>query len=1057
MVLSEISIKRPVLATVMSLVIVLVGFLSYSRMAVREYPNIDPPVVSVRTVYKGATAQVIESAVTQPLEDSLSGIEGIKTIKSSSREEVSTITVTFLNTREVDAAASDVRDRVSRVRRQLPGAIDEPVVSKIEADAQAIMWIAFSSDSHTPMELSDYADRYLTDPLKATPGVSAVIIGGERKYSMRIWLDRERLASQGLTNQDVEDALNRQNVDAPGGRIESTQREFTVAPETDLRSAEQFNNMIISNANGYSVRLKDVGYAAAGPYENRKIVRVGGNEALGLGIVKQSTANTLEVARGVKALLPRLQATLPKGMKMWVAVDTSIFIEDSIDAVFTTMVEALILVVLVIFVFLRGVRATLIPAVAIPVSVIGHFTFLKTLGFTINTLTLLGVVLSIGLVVDDAIVVLENIHRHIEAGMQPYKAALRGAKEIGFAVIAMTITLAAVFTPLSFMTGNTGKLFTEFALTVATSVIVSGFVALTLTPMMCSKLLKPHAHSYIYAKTERFFEGMNNVYSAILRSTLRHRWVVLVVFAVVFGSAFVLFKQLKSELSPVEDRGLFLAFVLTPEGSTMAYTDKYVHAVEDIAKSVPEIATMFAVVAPGLDRPNPVNVGIAFSVLKPWKERNRSQLEITKELGPKLFGGLPGALSFALNPPSLGQGLLDKQIQYVIYGNSFEDLQAIVSKMMAKLSQYPGIIALDTDLKLNKPQLKVSIDREKASDLGVSMDVIGHTLQTLLGSRDVTRFKKDGKQYDVVVQMEDSKRMQPTDLTSIYVRGKDGQLNQLSNLVQINESVAPKELNHFNKLRAAIINGNVAAGYTLGQALETMDAAAKEVLPATGVTDLDGPSREFREASGQLYLTFALALVFIYLILSAQFESFVSPLVIMFTVPLAMTGALLAMFINAKLGRGGTLNVYSQIGLVMLVGLITKHGILIVEFANQLRSKGMEKFEAVVEAATLRLRPILMTTGAMVLGALPLALAHGAGAESRQSIGWVIFGGLTFGTLLTLFVIPTIYSIFVRKVHMAGEDPVALPEDPVKGPLRPEPAMTPQAGGSGAAAAVRRS
>jgi multidrug efflux pump len=1033
MVLSDLSIKRPVLATVMSLVIVLLGFLSYSTMAVREYPNIDPPVVSVRTVYKGATAQVIESAVTQPLEDSLSGIEGIKTIKSQSREEVSQITVTFLTSRDVDAAAADVRDRVSRIRKQLPAAIDEPVVSKIEADAQAIIWIAVSSDKKSPMEITDFADRYLTDPLKALPGVSSVIIGGERKYSMRVWLDRERLASQGLTVQDVEDALNSQNVESPGGRIESTSREFTVQPRTDLRSPEDFNNMIVSNATGYPVRLKDVGHAAPGPYENRKVVRVGGNDAIGLGIVKQSTANTLEVARGAKAVLPRLQATLPPDMKMWIAVDTSIFIEESIRAVFHTMAEALVLVVLVIFLFLRSWRATLIPAVAIPVSVIGHFFFLKALGFSINTLVLLGVVLSIGLVVDDAIVVLENIHRHIEEGMKPMKAALLGSKEIGFAVIAMTITLAAVFLPLGFMTGNTGKLFTEFALTVATSVLVSGFVALTLTPMMCSKLLT-HGHGRFYTYTERFFEGMNNGYRKTLGLTLRHRWVIGLLFVAVLGGMVFVFKQLKSELSPVEDRGLFLAFVITPEGSTMQYTDAYMRTVEEITKGIPEITTMFAVVAPGLDRPNPVNMGVAFAVLQPWSQRTRSQMEITKELTPKLYGGLPGALSFALNPPSLGQGFLTKQIEYVIYGTSYEELQGQVSKIMGKLSTYPGIIALDTDLKLNKPQLAVNINREKAADLGVSMEVIGHTLQTLLGSRDVTRYKHEGKQYDVVVQMEDSKRMQPTDLTSIYVRGNDGQLNQLSNLVQLQEAVAPKELNHFNKLRAAVINGNVGPTSTLGQALEHIDAVVKEEAPGV-ITDLDGQAREFREAGGQLYMTFLLALVFIYLVLAAQFESFVGPLVIMFTVPLAMTGALLVMWLNAVSGNGGTLNVYSQIGLVMLVGLITKHGILIVEFSNQLRAKGMEKFEAVIEASTLRLRPILMTSAAMVLGALPLALATGAGAESRRAIGWVIVGGLTFGTLLTLFVIPTIYSVLMRKVHMEEEG---------------DGMVTPVGGGSGA-------
>ena len=1075
MVLSEISIKRPVLATVMSLLIVLVGFLSYTRMAVREYPNIDPPVVSVRTVYKGATAQVIESAITQPLEDSLSGIEGIKTIKSQSREEVSQITITFIASREIDGAANDVRDRVARIRKSLPAASDNSIVSKIEADAQPILWIALSSDRHTPMELSDYADRYLTDPLKALPGVASVIIGGERKYAMRVWLDRERLAAQGLTAQDVEDALNRENLDSPGGRIESTTREFTVQARTDLRSPEEFNDMVIKEVNGYPIKLRDVGRAAPGPYENRKIVRVRGEEALGLGVVKQSTANTLEVANAAKDLLPHLRASLQPGMKMWVAVDTSQFIRASIDAVFSTILEALVLVVLVIFFFLREFRATLIPAVTIPVSIIGHFTFLKALGFSINTLTLLGVVLSIGLVVDDAIVVLENVHRHIENGMKPLKAAFIGSKEIGFAVIAMTITLAAVFTPLSFAQGNTGKLMTEFALTVATSVIVSGFVALSLVPMMCSKLLR-HDHSWVYRKTEPFFVGMTSTYRRMLAGILTKqlfriplssgralrfdgRILVVVGFFLVIGCMYWLFSHLKAELSPEEDRSMFLAFVIAPEGSSMQYTDSYMHQVEDITKGVPEIDTMFAVVAPGLERPNPVNLGVAFAVLKPWDERTRTQQQIAKELGPKLYGGLPGALSFVKGLPPLGQPLFSKRVEYVIYGNTYEDLQAKVNKMMAKLSQYPGITGLDTDLKLNKPQFALKIDRDKAAALGVSMETIGHTLETLLGGFDVTRYKHEGKQYDVVVQMEDDKRRQPSDLTSIYVRGADGSLNQLSNLVSLSETVAPKELNHFNKLRAAVINGEPAGNYSLGQVLDYMDGLVKTELEPGTRTDLDNVSREFRESGGQLWTTFALALLVIYLVLSAQFESFVGPFVIMLTVPLAMMGAALVMawnagvvadslktwlgldpagstaaFVTKYFGQtrfSGTLNVYSQVGLVMLVGLITKHGILIVEFANQLRAQGKARMEAVIEASTLRLRPILMTTAAMVLGAVPLAFSHGAGAESRQSIGWVVVGGLMLGTLLTLFVIPTLYSILVRSAHktvdLEDEESAATP------------------------------
>ncbi|MBM3393204.1 MAG: efflux RND transporter permease subunit [Betaproteobacteria bacterium] len=1040
MVLSDLSIKRPVLDTVMSVVIALMGYLSFSRMPVREYPNIDPPVVSVRTVYKGATAQVMESSITQPLEDSLSGIEGIKAIKSQSREEVSQITVTFVTGRDIEGAANDVRDRVARVRKALPAATDNPVVSKIEADAQPVMWIALASDRHTPMEMTDYADRYLTDPLKALPGVASVVIGGERKYAMRVWLDRERLAAQGLTAQDVEEALRRQNLDSPGGRIESTQREFTVQARTDLRSPEEFNDMIIREVNGYPVRLRDVGRAAPGPYENRKIVRVQGEEALGLGVVKQSTANTLEVAQAAKALLPKLSGTLPEGMKMWVAVDTSQFIEASIKSVYRTILDALILVVLVIFLFLRDWRATIIPAVTIPVSIIGHFTFLHWMGFSVNTLTLLGVVLSIGLVVDDAIVVVENIHRNIERGMKPFKAAMTGTKEIGFAVIAMTITLAAVFMPLAFAQGQTGKLMTEFALTVATSVIVSGFVALTLVPMMSSRLLSAK-HSWIYNKTEGFYQGMNNGYQACLRFLLRNGWIALVTFAVAIGGGWWLFKQLKSELSPDEDRSNFLAFVIAPEGSSMQYTDSYMKEVERMAAGVPEIQTLFAVVAPGLERPNPVNLGIAFAVLKPWEERTRSQQEIQKELGPKLFGGLPGALSFTKGIPSLGQPLFSKKVEYVIYGTSYEELQGKVNKVMAKLGERKDLITgLDTDLKLNKPQLAVQIDREKAATLGISMETIGHTLEILLGGFDVSRYKHEGKQYDVVLQMENDKRAQPSDLTSIYARGADGTLHQLSNLVTLKETVAPKELNHFNKQRAAIINGEPAGNASLGQVLDAIDEIVKTELGPNERTDLDNISREFRESSGQLWITFGLALIFIYLVLAAQFESVVGPFVIMLTVPLAMAGAALAMYINAKFERGGTINVYSQVGLVMLVGLITKHGILIVEFANQLRAKGMGKVDAVINAATMRLRPILMTTAAMVLGAIPLALATGAGAESRSAIGWVVVGGLMLGTLLTLFVIPTMYSWLVRNVRNVEGDDQDAGEVRVP-PLAPEAAI----------------
>jgi multidrug efflux pump len=1012
MQLPDLCIRRPVFATVMSLMIVLVGLIAFDRLSVREYPKIDTPVVSVRTVYKGASAQVIESQITQPLEDSLSGIEGVRTIKSVSREEVSQITVEFLIERNVDSAANDVRDRVARVRNLLPEAADESVVSKIEADAQAIIWLAFSSERHSTLELTDYADRYVADRLKTLPGVATVILGGGRRYAMRLWLDRDRLAAFGLAPQDVEAALARQNVEIPAGRIESSQREFTVLAESDLRTAEQFNEMIIRDSGGYPVRLRDVGTARLGALDERSVIRVNGNPAMGLGIVKQSTANTLSVAQAVKAEVDKIRPTLQDGMKLAVAFDSSIFIERSIKSVYRTMGEAIGLVVIVIFVFLRSLRSTAIPFVTIPVSLVGAFFFMYLMGFTINVLTLLGLVLAIGLVVDDAIVVLENCHRHVEMGKDPRQASADGSREIAFAVVAMTLTLAAVFAPLAFQTGNTGKLFTEFALTVTSAVLVSGFVALTLTPMMCSRILKAHEkHGGLFLAMERFFHGMTEGYRRTLAGALRRRWLVAAVFvAVAAGGVVIGVKGLKQELSPLEDRGFFITLVIAPEGSSMQYTDEYMRAIEKMFSQVPEIRSYFTVVAPGLERPNPVNFGIGFTQLSLWEERARRTDQVTAELGPKMFGGLPGVLAFPVNPPSLGQSFRNPPVQFVIEANSYQELDEMTNKMLAKARESKAIANPDTDLRLNKPQLAVEIDRDKASAVGVEMETIGRTLETLLGGRQVTRFKREGKQYDVMVQLEAKDRATPTDLSAIFVRARDGKLVQLSNLVRIRETVAAKELNHFNRIRASIISANVAPGYTLGEALDYLEKSAKEVLDKSARTELDGTSREFREAGGALLMIFLLALAFIYLVLSAQFESFVSPFIIMLTVPLAIAGALLALLLTK-----GTLNVYSQTGLIMLIGLITKHGILIVEFANQLRGRGMKPFEAVTEAAVLRLRPILMTTGAMVLGAVPLAIATGAGAEARQQIGWVIVGGLLVGTLFTLYVIPTAYTLFARK------------------------------------------
>ena len=1019
MILSDISIRRPVLATVMSLLIILIGLIAFDRLPVREYPNIDAPVVSVRTVYPGASAEVMESQITKTLEDSLSGIEGIRTIKSVSREEVSQITVEFVQSRDPEAAANDARDRVARVRGQLPNEAEDPVVAKIEADAQAIIWLAFSSDRQSPLEITDYADRVVADQLKTLPGVATVIIGGERRYAMRVWLDPERMAALGITVQDVETALRSQNTELPSGRIESQMREFTVLAETDLKSPEEFERIVIRDSGGALVRLADIGRAEVGAEDERNIVRVNGRAAVGLGIVKQSTANTLEVARAVKAELPRLQAALPEGMQIRVGFDSSIFIEKSIDAVYTTMLEAMVLVVGVIFLFLRNWRATLIPFVTIPVSLIGAFIFLYAMGFTINVLTLLGLVLAIGLVVDDAIVMLENIYRHIEEGMPPFDAAIKGAKEIGFAVMAMTLTLVAVFAPLAFAEGNTGKLFTEFAMTVAAAVLVSGFVALTLTPMMASRMLRHETrHNAFFNFGERVLTGLNRGYTRGLTRVVRHPLIVALVFVLVAVAAFGLLKSLKSELAPTEDRGFFIGFMLAPEGSTLQYTDQYARQLEGIYQSVPEVNTAFVVVAPGLERPNPVNSALSFVMLKPWEERSRSQMAITESLGPRMFMGMPGVLAFPINPPSLGQSFRNPPLQFVVQAPSYAELDKAVEALMAKVRACPGLVNADSDLKLNKPQLKVDINRDKAAQMGVGVDTIGRTLETLLGGREVTRFKQAGEQYNVVVQLDPAARATPQDLTALYVRGRDGSVTPLSNLVAVTESVAPKELNHFDRQRAAIISANIAPGYTLGEALAFMDEAAKESLQPSTRTALDGQSREFGESGQTLAITFGLALIIIYLVLAAQFESFVSPFIIMLTVPLAATGALLALKLT-----GATLNVYSQIGLVMLVGLITKHGILIVEFANQLRERGQSRVEAVIAAASLRLRPILMTTAAMVLGAVPLALAAGAGAESRSPIGWVIVGGLLLGTLLTLFVIPVAYTLLTRDRKTAAAAP----------------------------------
>ena len=1002
MSLFEVCIRRPVLSSVLSLLVVVIGIVSYTRLGVREYPKIDEPVVSVNTTYLGASAEVVESQITKVLEDSLAGIEGVELMTSSSRSERSSIDVRFRITRDPDSAAADVRDKVARVRARLPDGVDEPVIAKVEADSFPIIWMSVTQGARTPMEVSDYLARYVKPRLSVLPGAADVRIFGERRMSMRIDVDRDRLAGYRLTVQDVEDALRRQNVELPSGRIESQQREFNIVAATDLQTVQQFEGAIVANVAGYPVRLRDVADIRLGALDERVIARFNGEPSINMGVIKQATGNPLELSQAVRSEVDKINESLPPGMRITISYDSSVFIDRSIKSVFTTVTEAVLLVVLVIFFFLRNLRATLIPLVTIPVALVGSFALMYAFGFTINTLTLLAMVLAIGLVVDDAIVVLENIYRNIEEGMDRVQAAIKGTKEIGFAVIAMTLTLVAVFAPLAFATGRTGRLFVEFALALAGAVLVSGFVALTLSPMMCSKLLKHEtSHGRVYRAIEGFLTALTNGYARSLAWSLAHRWIVLIGWAVVFAAGAWLFTLIRSELAPLEDRGVIFGRVQAPQGATVQYTADALEAIESYYATIPEAAAFNAIA--GFPT---VADGNAILRLKPWEERERKQQDISRELNGK-FSQLPGVIGFAVNPPSLGQSPRALPIEFVIMSQvPYPELDRMVNTFLAEMAKYPGVQNLQTDLRLNTPELRVDVNRDKLSDLGIPVQTVGLTLQSMLGGRQVTRFKKDGEQYDVIVQVAPRDRSRPNDISDIYVRGRDGSMVQLSNVLNVAEGVSPQSLNHFQRLRSVSITGQIAPGYTLGEALAEMESTAKRVLPQSALTDLNGQSREFRDARGSIYLVFVLALVFIYLVLAAQFESFADPFVIMLSVPLSMTGALLALWLS-----GGTMNIYSQIGLITLVGLITKHGILIVEFSNQLRERGEELFEAVKDASVMRLRPILMTTGAMVLGAVPLALATGAGAESRMQIGWVIVGGMSFGTVLTLYVVPTMYTI----------------------------------------------
>lgn len=1010
--LSEFSIKRPVFAAVMSLALILLGVISFLRLPVREYPDVEPPVVSVTTFYRGASPSVVETEITDVLEEQFSTIEDVKAITSSSREQGSVITVEFEINRDVDVAANDVRDRVARVRGQLPREAEDPIVAKVDVNAQPIIWLAFSSETHGTLELSDVADRILKERLQRLSGVGSIIIGGERRYAMRVWLDRERMAAHGLTAADVVRAIGLENAEIPGGRVEGEEREFAVRTRGELQTPEGFGAVVVRRSGDDVVRLRDVAEVEVGPEDDRTVTRYNGRQSVGLGIVKQKQASTVDVARTVRAALPELQRAVPEGMRIDTAYDSATFIEESISEVARTLLLATGLVVLVVLLFLKSLRATVIPIIAIPIAVIGAFTIAFAAGFTVNIITLLALVLAIGLVVDDAIVVLENCFRYLEQGRDRLSAARKGVNEIGFAVVATTIALIAVFVPVAFLTGTIGRLFREFGVMLAVTVLLSSFVALTLTPTLCSLMLRRREHGAKEKWSDRtfdaFFSRLDRVYAGTLGFCLRHRWLVLVVALLLVASSAWFYGRLPRELVPTEDRGTGFGIVLAPEGSTLQYTDRYQRQIEDILLDLPERRGLFSAVGLGFSGPGRVTDGFMFLNLKPRDERERSQQEIVASLFPRLMA-IPGVLAFVINPPSLGGRGSTSPISYVLQADSYEQLNAAVQTFMAAAGELGYLLNLDSDLRLNKPQLDIEIDRDRAAALGVSVTDIGTALETLLGGTVAGEFKRGNKVYDVIAQMRPTDRATPDIIREINIRAGNGALVPLANVVRVRETVAPKELNHYNRVRSATITANLAPGVDLGSALDALDRIYEEQLPAGIRRELSGQSREYRESSGSLMFMFLLAVVFIYLVLAAQFESFVHPLVILLSVPLAVVGALASLFLMQQ-----SMNIYSQIGLVMLIGLVTKNAILIVEFSNQLRQRGASIVDAVQEAARIRLRPILMTSLSTVFGILPIAIGLGAGAESRRPLGVAIVGGILFSTFLTLLLVPVVYSVLAR-------------------------------------------
>lgn len=1000
MKLSDISIRRPVFASMMGVALVLFGAIGYSQLSLREYPDVDPPVISVSTVLRGANPRVVESAVTDILEEELSTIQGLRTLTSTSAEQVSNISLEFTLDRDIDVAAQDVRDKVSRVRGRLPEEIEEPVIAKQDADAQPFLFLTLSGENYSLLQLSDAADRIVKTRLQTLAGVGRVQIYGERRYSMRVWLSANALAARGLTVQDVTEAIRSRNVEIPAGRIESERREFSVRSLGELKTPDEFGDLTVSSRGGQVVRLRDLARVELGPENDRSVLRATGVPAMAIGVVRQSKANLLDVAGLVLAELPAIGQILPPGMTLTDNFDQSIFVRRSIEEAQQTLLIAAVLVVLIIFVFLRNVRATVIPGLAIPTSIVATFAVLYFLDFSINNLTLLALILAIGIVVDDAIIVLENAYRHQESlGATPEEAATNGTREIAFAVIATTISLVAVFTPLAFLRGTTGRLFNEFGIALAGAVVVSSFVALSLTPMLCAKILRvPKQHGWTFRAFERAFQAVADAYSLTLGWTLRHRWWIIGGAAAAVVLAVVTYRSLEREFVPPEDRGFFVTVIVAPEGSSLQYTDGYQRRVEAIIGAVPEVQSYVSVIG----FRGTVSGGIIFTRLKDWDQRSRAVEAILADIRPKLLG-IPGIFAFANNPPAFGG--FGSPVQFVVQHADFDSLAVGMDRLIARARTIPGLINVDTDLRVNRPELSVHFDRDRAEDLGVPVRDVAVTLQALLGSQRVSTFTRESKLYDVILQLLPDQRATPRDMSGLYVRGRDGALVKLDAVATVEEGVGPRQVNHYNRVRSATLSANLA-GFPLGAALDSIAAAAREVLPPGSGTALAGESRELEESGNALYFAFALAVVVVFMVLAAQFESLFHPFTVLLAVPLAVTGAL----VTLKL-VGSTLNLFSQIGMILLIGIVTKNSILLVEYANRLKASGLATLDAVVQSGKIRLRPILMTSVSTIAGALPIAMSLGAGSISRRPLGYAIVGGVLFSTVLTLFLVPAVYVV----------------------------------------------